>query len=238
MALISAWTLIPAYVVMALVAAASLSPARTRASGGVTQIIESIVPSLALALATMAIVVAYARIIDPTPSEASEPLAITAYGEAAGRIPAMIGLGVLFGLTVIPLLFVFPLGIYLWVRYSVTHTAIIAQKVGPIEGLRRSWALTRGNWWHTAVVLFLSGMAILIIEVVILGVFGAGIAVLLATSPVPLISAILSAIMQCAIEIVVVPFSTAIPVVLFFELRARAEGYDLERRILQASLPA
>jgi uncharacterized membrane protein len=56
----------------------------------------------------------------------------------------LMGLTILGGL----ILLVIP-GIFLMVRLSFVRFPVI-EGAGPIEAIKRSWALTRGHWWHLA----------------------------------------------------------------------------------------
>jgi hypothetical protein len=47
------------------------------------------------------------------------------------------------------------LGIFLAVRFILSSAVAIAEVVGPIAILRRSWELSSGNWWRLLAFLFL-----------------------------------------------------------------------------------
>lgn len=79
----------------------------------------------------------------------------------------LMGLAVLLGIV----LLVIP-GIFLAVRLSQFQFAIIDQKLGPIDGLRASWEITKGNFWN----LFLLGLANF--GIVILGALALGVGLL------------------------------------------------------------
>ena len=65
---------------------------------------------------------------------------------------------------------------------------------------------------------------------------GAGVTMALTGSSA--LGAFLTTLANGVPSVVVEPFSAAIGVVLYFELRARAEGYDLAQRVSQLGVPA
>jgi hypothetical protein len=102
--------------------------------------------------------------------------------------------------------------------------------VGPITALRRSWRLTQGVWWHTAVVLLADGLISSVLGGVVGGVAGAlggGLGFLAGNA---ILSAAVTAVLSTLASLVVQPFTVPIIVVLYYELRARSEGFDLEQR--------
>lgn len=54
---------------------------------------------------------------------------------------------------VIPVLVVVLLAIYAWIRWSLAFPAIALEGAGPIDGLRRSWSVMRGNMWRIGVLI-------------------------------------------------------------------------------------
>jgi hypothetical protein len=53
------------------------------------------------------------------------------------------------------------IGIFLAVRLMLSSPVASAEDVGPVTILRRSWALSRGNWWRLFVFLLLFGIGAL-----------------------------------------------------------------------------
>jgi hypothetical protein len=132
----------------------------------------------------------------------------------------------------IPLFIVFPLGIYLAVRWSMSFIPFVAQRMGPIASMRRSWALTSRAWWHTAAVLVVTGIVISVLQAAVGGVLALGGAVAGGVAGEGL-SMFLSALAASVANLLFTPFSIAIYTVLYYELRARNEGFDLTQRAHQ-----
>jgi hypothetical protein len=237
LAKIAAWGIVPGYVLqvafnLPLLLASGETTRSTPPFAAFSGAGGGIASGIAGWLATVAVMSACSRLI--VPSESGPPTAGWSYREAVSRIPSFILLGIIVGLCSVPLFFLFVVpAIYVWVRWSPAFASIIAERTGPITGLGRGWALTRGCFWHTFMVLLLSALAIGIVEMVTAGVFGATIAILAVTANALALSAILWAIGNALVTIIATPFSAAVAIVLYYELRARAEGFDLEQRLIQ-----
>ncbi|MEA2642107.1 MAG: hypothetical protein QOF51_3501 [Chloroflexota bacterium] len=157
------------------------------------------------------------------------------YWVAMTRIPAMIGFGLVVGLASIPLIIVFPLGIYVWNRWWLAWYAILIEGVGPIEALGRSWTLTRNAWWHTFFAVFATSIVSYVLAFILAIIVGAVGGIVTFVVQATVIHVVISALTQLT-TIVVYPFAEAMPVVLYYELRARNEGFDLQQRAAQATV--
>jgi len=136
-----------------------------------------------------------------------------------------------FVLLILPGFAVLAGAVYLLVRWSLVLAAMMAEDIGPIRGLGRSWNLVRGSWWRTlgilAIVVIMQviityGLLILfsvIAALVSSGDFQAAVVQVVGT----LVSAVVSPIVYIAI------------VLLYFDLRVRKEGLDLDQLAQQTS---
>ncbi len=226
---IGAWGIAVGYLLDALL---SIPTADFRSTTGAAM--TNFVSGIGAGMAGIAIMHACARLIDPADSP-GRVTAGEAYRYALNRLPTLIGLIIVIFFASIPMLILFPVGVYVWVRWTISANAAIVERVGPIAALKRSWALTHGAWWHTLIVLIISGLAVGIIEAVVAGVLGAAIAAGSFALNTPVLFVLGNAIVGSVLAIVVTPFPTAVGIVLYYELRARSEGFDLERRMLQAA---
>jgi len=233
--LIGAWGLIPAGV------AGVLSSVMTGDSFDM-QLSPLLIPQLLLALANLvmtllaysAVAIACARIIDPD-AQADDLEPGPLYRAALGRFWAQVGWGLIIVLMWIPLIIVFPLGIYLYVRWFLSWAAILVERQGPIASLKRSWALTRRAWWHTFGVLLVASIILGIVALVIVGVLMAlgAAAGFLAGSAV--VTQVMTSIAGTIGSLALTPLYVVYYVILYFELRARNEGYDLSQRARQST---
>lgn len=212
------------------------------AVGGALSLLSSI-------LVTAALTHVVSRLILTGKAGARESLVV-----ALKRAPAFLGANLLLALTVgLPLAVVAGIGVlsgstalfgllvmagvvlmlFLIVRFTVATQCVIVETAGPLRALKRSFGLVKGSWWK---------------------VFGTTIVIgLVASIPAQLISQALkellkslggnnstfefiwSAIAATVSTALVSPISAAAAVFLYFDLRIRREGFDLEQ--LAASLP-
>jgi len=121
------------------------------------------------------------------------------------------GLGVGFGM----LLLIVP-GIILMLMWYVALPACVVERIGPIESLGRSAALTKGHRWKILGLILLVG----IVGGVIGAVFGAVAAIF---------GHIGLAIVQYLVQVVVTVYSAILVIVLYRDLRAAKEGIDTEQ---------
>lgn len=115
-------------------------------------------------------------------------------------------------------------GIIVGCGLILTTPAIVLENIPrATDAMGRAWALSRGFRMKifgallvAIVLLFLPGVA--------LGVLIGGSAVLDPTAPIPLLSMIAQSILQ----ILIYPFFYVVTTVLYYDLRVRKEGLDLE----------
>ncbi|MBI4492985.1 MAG: hypothetical protein HY690_09350 [Chloroflexi bacterium] len=224
---VGAWGLVPAYVVYE-VARALFTVAAVGSSLG------SLLLTIGSSLAALALALACARLIEPTgePTEL-EPLSL--YHAASRRLGFLLLWTLLAIILAIPLLILLPLGIFLGVRWSVSWIALALEGIGPIASLRRSWSLTRAAWWHTFVVILAAGAIGSILGIVAAAVFGIVGGILSFVAGSPAILELFSTLGSAVVGVLLTPFEMAIFVVLYYELRARSEGFDLEQRARQVT---
>ncbi len=238
---VSAVGLVPAFLVVALIALATSnnqtaprSP-RLLAGIGVLAVVLGIVAGIAWVLSSIATAMACSRLIVPT--ERSNDLATgSLYRAAWGRFGSVILLGIV-GIFCALTLIIPPLGIYLVVRWAMSFFALVLEGDGPIRALRHSWGLTRRSWWHVVGVSFVSGLAIGTVSYMVVGLCGA-VGAVLSLSGSSALGSLSTNLGSLLGTLITAPFSWAIYVVLYYELRARNEGLDLLARIDQTLPPA
>jgi Protein of unknown function (DUF2510)/Membrane domain of glycerophosphoryl diester phosphodiesterase len=116
-------------------------------------------------------------------------------------------------------------GIWLYGQWLVALPALLLEDVHGTKALRRSSELVKGRWWPTAITFFL---ATLLTQVVVI----AGSLVL-----IPLVAIrgsndfatlLAQGVVSGALRVLTVPFLAAVVVVMYFDLRVRKEGFDLQ----------
>jgi len=149
--------------------------------------------------------------------------------QGAAYFPAIIlvGLGALggTGCVVIMALCAIPYLVFLSIRWGLVVPAIMIEGLAASPSLKRSWSLTAQDFKHIFVVLMAS--TILSYLVVLLP----GTIIVYAMTQFEILKeiglALSSVITQLGI-LLSVPLTTSILVIIYYDLRVRREGYDLE----------
>ena len=149
-------------------------------------------------------------------------------GVAVG--PAGLAIGIPLGLAG------FVAGVYLYVRLSLAPAALILERCGITQSLRRSGVLVHGSWWRIAGILVLTSIIGFFVSGVLQVPFGIFAAVTSDSSSVfaVLASQIGAGIAAC----LVTPFTTGVHALLYVDRRMRAEGLDVTLRTAATESPA
>jgi hypothetical protein len=147
-------------------------------------------------------------------------------GFALRRIHSIIWVTFLAGfLTVLGLIACIIPGIWLWVSFAVAVPALLTEDVRGRRALGRSRRLVKGRWWPTFGILVLGSLLGGIVAGAITGVLEA----LSLTNPDnEVVSIVFGAIGGTLASTLTTPFQAAFVTVLYFDLRVRKEGFDLE----------
>jgi len=140
-------------------------------------------------------------------------------------LPLMVAYIVLSITLGISFLLVIP-GIFLSVKWSVTFAAIVSERAGPFAGMGRSWELTRGHWWRTFGTLLVLGLLSLVLYLAI--VAGLGSAIATNGDMSQLTYATLTVALTIVLFAILYPLIAAIISVMYYDLRVRNEGFDLQ----------
>jgi hypothetical protein len=145
---------------------------------------------------------------------------------ALQHAPSLLWLTLLYilGVGFATLLFVLP-GIWLYIAWALAMPVLLVEGVRGRAALRRSFALVRGRWWRTFGVLVLGFIIAGFVSTLVQGVFFAGIFVGSDNDALVLVFSALAGIVGLAIA---TPFQAAVLTVVYFDLRVRKEGFDLE----------
>ena len=178
----------------------------------------------------------------------SESAGMPALKEGLRNVPAVVLMGivmaVLVGIWFVPLavipaayrswsgaLLAVP-AFYLLVLFLCSWPARLIDRKGPIESLRYSAHLVRGNWWRT-VMVYLVVLTMIIVLSVTAGLIVGVLTQLVAARDLAVSTAV-SAVMVVASGAVFVPFVSSMSLALYGDLQSRKDGADLERRIAGA----
>ena len=115
-------------------------------------------------------------------------------------------------------------GIYFYAAWSVAVPVLLLEDIRGRKALKRSRELVKDRWWHVAAVILVSGLLVSIvgsaISAVLLGVT--------AVAENDLLDALARALGNTAGAVVTTPIAAAVTMVMYFDLRVRKEGFDLE----------
>ncbi len=130
---------------------------------------------------------------------------------------------------VVLLVVLVPALLFFYTRFLLTVPAIMLEELGPLAGLGRSWRLIRGSFWRTAVIVLLLGLLSYLISslpaqlasfAITIGSRGDMQRVMLGFSVATLVGYLGLIVVQ--------PLQTMIQIFLYYDLRVRKEGYDIE----------
>jgi hypothetical protein len=144
---------------------------------------------------------------------------------ARSRLGSLIWLSILYG---VGLLFGFLLcivpGVWLFGAWAVATPVMLIEERKAGQSLSRSRALVKGRWGPSFLVVLIGFILAGIVQTVLEGLL-AGV---LLSSANDVVRAVGSAITATLSSTLVTPFTAAVGVVLYFDLRVRKEGFDLE----------
>ncbi len=143
------------------------------------------------------------------------------------RLHSLLWVTVLGGVLVLlgALLFVVP-GIWLWIAFAVAVPVLLMEDVKGRRALGRSRRLVRGRWWQAFALVLLGYLLAGIAMTVLVGLVEATAFTDLGESAVAYLA--LSTVASTVASVLTTPFIAAFVTVLYFDLRVRKEGFDLE----------
>lgn len=150
----------------------------------------------------------------------------TAWKVAIPRLPAAIGSTIIVGVfTSIGLVFFVVPGLYMFSRYGISTLVAVIEGTSLTQSLSRASTLSRDRKLHILLVTFL---AIVIYIVVSIGI---GVGALLMPS------LLLRTVFSYVGTVLTWPLVPVIQTTLYYDLRIRAEGYDVELMSRQLETP-
>lgn len=142
---------------------------------------------------------------------------------ALSRLPAILWVTIITSIVTLVgfILLVIP-GIIALVRLTLTPVVVVVEDVRGTSAVSRSWNLTAGHAWRVLGTLILAGI-ISFVGTAIIQIPTELAATLLGSDAWPI-----SALGTALASVLITPFSLLIVVLLYFDLRVRKEGYDIE----------
>lgn len=120
---------------------------------------------------------------------------------------------------------------WLGVRWFCATHAVVIEGKGPIAGLGRSWNLVTGSWWR----VFGIGLVITIIVILAALVISAPIGIIVGVALGGQSGGLATTLGGAAASVLVTPFIYAALTLIYFDLRVRTEGFDLDALAAETS---
>ncbi|GIL15046.1 MAG: hypothetical protein BroJett039_02190 [Chloroflexota bacterium] len=138
---------------------------------------------------------------------------------------AALGLfSLLFCCLLLPML---SIGVFFSVRWTLFVQAIVLENYNSTGGLGRSWKLGKGSFWR---ILFVLAALTLLVLGLNLGFYL--LALTLATAlQSPLLIAVFATVSLQLVNILVTPLQFSVLTILYYDLRVRKEGFDLQMQM-------
>src|SRR5262249_32959482 len=134
-----------------------------------------------------------------------------------GFIPVAVGIVLLIGpLAFVGIFFTIAWILFVLSRYFAVFQVIVIEHAGLIDAFRRSSFLARGRTGHILLTLLLVSIVLLALA------FGVGMIGQLTGSPVAALT------LQTVYSIVAYPMFAITQMILYYDARIRAEGFDIE----------
>ncbi|PYI69272.1 hypothetical protein CVV68_02370 [Arthrobacter livingstonensis] len=155
-------------------------------------------------------------------------VATNSMGSSSGGLAAL-GFGLLLSLPFLAA------GIWVGVKVMLAPASIVVEDIGVFAAIKRSWQLTRQNWWRTFGIAALAA----IIASVIGGIITTPVTLLLGLllpvmSPNPdqlmgttALATVISSLIGALVGAVTVAFQTGVMALIYVDLRMRRDGFDV-----------
>ncbi len=146
---------------------------------------------------------------------------------ALARVHSILWVTILGGILVVLglLLCVLP-GIWLWIAFAVAVPVLLTEGVKGRRALGRSRRLVKGRWWQTFALVLIGYLLASIATAVLAGLVEATALTDVGETTVAYFT--LSTVANVVASVLTTPFIAAFVTVLYFDLRVRKEGFDLE----------
>jgi len=126
-------------------------------------------------------------------------------------------------------------GVWLYVAWSVAIPVLLIEGPRGFQALRRSFNLVRRRWWPTAGILALAN---LLATAVAAGIGLLSVPLLFAGRDNEFVYDLASSVFGAVASVLTIPFVAAVVAVIYFDLRVRKEGFDLQLMAQRIGAPA
>jgi hypothetical protein len=156
----------------------------------------------------------------------------TAVSQVLGRIGAVLGATLLAGLAIGLgfVVFVIP-GFFCIAWFFAATNVVMVEGKGPMEALSRSRSLAKGSVGRILGTLLLAGIIVVVFQFIVGLILGLVLPSVRTNSG-------LTVVITSVVSIFVYPFFTVLITLLYYDLRIRKEGFDLELMAKELGAPA
>jgi len=156
-----------------------------------------------------------------------------AFQLSLSRLPALVGATLVYiiAVSVGMVLLIVP-GLILMLSLAMYMTLVLFDTKGPIDAVVGSHKLVWGNWWRTCAVITVMGILLLVIFIALGFVIGlatpfAGFVL----ADLVMVMMVVQLVLNAVFYIVLGPFTSAVMIALYWDLKLRKEGGDLAARV-------
>jgi hypothetical protein len=123
--------------------------------------------------------------------------------------------------------------VYAWVKTAFATSASVLEEAGPLTALKRSWRLTKGQFWRIFGIRFLAAIALAIVSAIITFPISAAVDALIGSAGAGggdriVWGVVASALGTIVAGILTTPFSAGVDALLYIDQRMRKEGLDVQ----------
>jgi hypothetical protein len=124
-------------------------------------------------------------------------------------------------------------GIWLYAAWSVAVPVLLIEGTGGFKALTRSYDLVKGRWWPVAGTLLVANLLAMFVSTI----FGFVLVPLAIAGGNKTMVALLTGITGAVGSLITTPLIAAVVTVLYFDLRVRKEGFDLQLMAWRMGVP-
>jgi hypothetical protein len=152
--------------------------------------------------------------------------------QALSRVVTLVIMTLLFfvAITLGLVLLVIP-GFILMVSLMPTYSVALLEHRGPVASLRESHSLVWGHWWRTSAILTVGFIIVIVLYVAIGFVMGLVVPFMVSPGNSALFGLISTVLVFVGVYILVMPFSIAMLLAIYWDLKLRKHGGDLAARV-------
>lgn len=157
-----------------------------------------------------------------------EASASASFSRGLRLVPRIFLAGLLYGLGFIVacMLLIIP-GLIVAGRWLLYGPALVVERLGATDSLRRSWKLVQSHWWRTVTVITVAGIIIIVLALSVPLLAGVVLGIMHRPSALFTIIVVLT-IFERVVTAAALP---AVLLVVYYDLRLRKEGGDLSSRV-------